>query len=61
VENGLLYGDDNKADLSGSIISTCISPGCPRKKKHKTSSSKECDDVAKVLLEKLCRRGGISV
>eukprot|EP00957_Ditylum_brightwellii_P080758 6142466-Ditylum_brightwellii.AAC.1 len=42
VENGLLYGDDNKADLSRNMLSICICPGCPRKKKHKTVASKEC-------------------
>eukprot|EP00957_Ditylum_brightwellii_P022974 1734018-Ditylum_brightwellii.AAC.1 len=73
------------------MLSTCICPGCPGKKKHKTASSRECvwhnklsnlknndvpqalkqvainflpanvHDVAKVLLEKLCGRGEISV
>eukprot|EP00957_Ditylum_brightwellii_P063392 4811591-Ditylum_brightwellii.AAC.1 len=91
VENGFLYSDDNKADLSRNMLSTCICPGCPRKKKHKTKSSKECiwhnklshlknkdmpgalkqfamdflpasvHDVAEVLFEKLCGRGGIPV
>ena len=42
VENGLSYGDDNKADLSGNMLSMCVCPGCPCKKKHKTAASKEC-------------------
>eukprot|EP00957_Ditylum_brightwellii_P203620 15335485-Ditylum_brightwellii.AAC.1 len=42
VENGLSYGNDNKADLSRNMLSICICPGCPRKKKHKIASSKEC-------------------
>eukprot|EP00957_Ditylum_brightwellii_P136327 10396891-Ditylum_brightwellii.AAC.1 len=32
VENGLSYGNNNKADLSGNMLLTCICPGCPGKK-----------------------------
>eukprot|EP00957_Ditylum_brightwellii_P183508 13978591-Ditylum_brightwellii.AAC.1 len=42
VKNGLSYGNGKKADLSGNMLLTCICLGCPRKKKHKTASSKEC-------------------
>eukprot|EP00957_Ditylum_brightwellii_P027621 2087967-Ditylum_brightwellii.AAC.2 len=42
IEEGIAYGDDNKTDLGGNMVSIFACPGCPRKKKHKTATSKEC-------------------
>jgi hypothetical protein len=42
IEAGLAYGDDNKADLGGNMVSSCKCPGCPRTKNHKTAQSKNC-------------------
>eukprot|EP00957_Ditylum_brightwellii_P112715 8591889-Ditylum_brightwellii.AAC.1 len=42
IEEEISYGDDNKADLGGNMVSTCACPGCHRKKNHKTAASKEC-------------------
>eukprot|EP00957_Ditylum_brightwellii_P149682 11398534-Ditylum_brightwellii.AAC.1 len=35
------YGDDKGCNLSGEMISTCVCPGCPDKKNHKTAKSQE--------------------
>ena len=42
IKDGITYGKDNKADLGGNMVSTCVCAGCPGKKKHKTATSKEC-------------------
>eukprot|EP00957_Ditylum_brightwellii_P000688 54135-Ditylum_brightwellii.AAC.1 len=41
-ENGLVYGNSYMADLSKNMLPTCICSGCPGKKKHKTTLSKQC-------------------
>ena len=38
-EDGRRYGDDKGCNLSGEMISTCMCPGCPGKKNHKTAKS----------------------
>eukprot|EP00957_Ditylum_brightwellii_P211248 15365948-Ditylum_brightwellii.AAC.1 len=38
-EDGHGYGDDKGCNLSDEIISTCVCPGCPGKKNHKTAKS----------------------
>ena len=42
IEKGLAYGDDNKADLGGNMVSSWKCPGCPGTKNHKTAASKQC-------------------
>eukprot|EP00957_Ditylum_brightwellii_P013259 1000053-Ditylum_brightwellii.AAC.1 len=42
VEAGIAYGNNNKADLIGDMVSSCACPGCPGEKKHKTANAKTC-------------------
>ena len=50
VENGLLYGDDNKADLSGNMLSTCVCPGCPGKKNTRPQHQKSVCGIIKLVI-----------
>eukprot|EP00957_Ditylum_brightwellii_P186379 14191034-Ditylum_brightwellii.AAC.1 len=42
LDDGKGYGDGTKTNIDGDMISLCKCPGCPGKKNHKTTTSKEC-------------------
>eukprot|EP00957_Ditylum_brightwellii_P188185 14326352-Ditylum_brightwellii.AAC.1 len=42
AENELSYGNNNKADLSGNTLLTCIYPSCPGKKNTSLHHQRMC-------------------